>query len=250
MAAVVVYAMKDGKPLFFIGKESRFLSDLVGREDVRPLEIHDFKKPVSLEIMKRHFTEIAKDQSAKLGFRVQYDTPRQDKTTFIARTHLRYLPPTGVKYGIVKGGMEDVDGGNTEKTALREFNEECMNIPAIYLNKFQKAKSHNPTKETPLKGRDLFFLDITSLQESIETAKVGREEDHYGELFESNMMTYEETCKLRNNKLNFASKYAIEVFMRELSVPPCVAPAPKKVGGSSLRRKSHRRTLARKTTNK
>lgn len=235
----------NGKiPTVYIGKESRFLSDSVA--DVRAVESHDFKKPVSLEIMKRHFTGVAKEQSEKLGFRVQYDTPRQDKTTFIAKAHLRYLPATGIKYGIVKGGMEAVDGGKTEKTALREFNEECMNLPAMYLNKFQKSKIHDPAQETALSGRDLFFLDVTPIQNMLHTAKTGRASDHYGELFDGELTNYEEVCKLRNKRLNYASRYAIDVFMREMKVPSCPRPAK---GGSSLRRKSHRRPLTRKTTN-
>lgn len=241
MAAVVVYATRDGKPIFFLGKESHFLSDLVGREQVRPLEQHVFDKPVSFETMKRHFSEIAKSQSETLGFRVQYDTPRQDLETRIARTHLRFLPKTGNKYGIVKGGMEEVDKCDTLNTALREFQEECMNLP-IQPSAFKKAKSHFPEKETPLKGRDLYFLNITPILHLFESAKLGRQMDHYGELFDSDMKTYDEVYKVRN-KLNFPSRYAIDVFIREMKIPSC---PPK--GGLLRRRKTHRRTLTRKTT--
>lgn len=243
MAAVVVYAIQDGKPIFFIGKESHFLSDLIGREEARSIEQYAFEKPVSFDMMKRHFTDVARTQSEKLGFRVQYDTPHQDPVTRIAKTHLRYLPKSGVKYGIVKGGMELVDKGDTLKTALREFNEECMNIP-LKPTAFQKAKSHVPANETSLKGRDLYFLDITSVLHLLESTRVGRQSDHYGELFDSSMKTYEEVCKLRN-KLNSPSRYAIEVFMRDMKVPPCVSK-----GGSLRRRKSHRRTLTRNTADK
>jgi hypothetical protein len=242
MAAVVVYALQGNKPIFFLGKESHFLSDFLGKDTTRALEQHAFEKPVSFETMKRHFTSVAQTQSEKLGFRVQYDTPHQDPVTHIAKTHLRYLPTSGVKYGVVKGGMELVDKGDTVKTALREFNEECMNIP-IKPNAFQKAKTHFPANETPLKGRDLFFLNVTSMLPLLETTRMGRQADHYGELFDSEMKPYEDVCKVRN-KLNYPSRYAIEVFMREMKVPSC---PPK--GGLLRRRKTHRRTLARNTPN-
>ena len=214
---------------------------MIGRETARSIEQHAFEKPVSFETMKRHFTEVAKS-AEKLGFRVQYDTPHQNPETRVAKTHLRFLPKSGIKYGIVKGGMELVDKGDTLKTALREFQEECMNLP-VKLNAFQKAKSHSTEKETPLKGRDLYFLNITPVLHLLESTKLGRQMDHYGELFDSEMKTFEEVCKLRA-KLNFPSRYAIDVCIRELKFPTC---PPK---GGLFRRKTHRSTLTRKTPHK
>ena len=210
MAAVVAYAIRDGTPIFFIGKESRFLSDLIGRESI---ERHTFDKVVSVETMKSHFTDAAKAESIKVGFRVQYDTPRQDPNTLVAKTHFRYLPEQGIKYGIVKGGMEAVDAGNTLNTALREFSEECMNFP-VNACEFQKSTTHVPTNETPLKGRDLYFLDISRALSAFETTRVDRLADHYGELFDPGMMTFDELRKTRR-KLNFTSLYAIDVFLHE-----------------------------------
>jgi hypothetical protein len=184
MAAVVVYAIRDGSPIFFIGKESRFLRDLIGREST---ECHTFNEKVTTETMRTHFTNAAKTQSDKVGFRVQYDTPQQDLSTLVAKTHFRYLPEKGVKYGIVKGGMETVDNGSTINTAVREFNEECMNL-AVNKTEFQRSKTHISSFDTPLKGRDLYFLDITCELATFETSQLSRLADHYGELFDSVMM--------------------------------------------------------------
>jgi len=213
MAAVVVYAIRDGSPIFFIGKESRFLRDLIGREST---ECHTFNERVNVEAMRTHFTDAAKTQSDKVGFRVQYDTPQQDLSTLVAKTHFRYLPEKGVKYGIVKGGMETVDNGSTINTAVREFNEECMNL-AVNKTEFQRSKTHISSFDTPLKGRDLYFLDITCELATFETSQLSRLADHYGELFDSVMMSLEDLRKIRS-KLNFPSGYAIDVFLREKSL--------------------------------
>ena len=210
MAAVVVYAIRDGYPIFFIGKESRFLRDLIGRETA---EYHTFSQLVSVENMKCHFTDAAKTQSDRMGFRVQYDTPYQDPRTLVARTHFRYLPEKGTKYGIVKGGMETVDGGNTLSTALREFSEECMNSP-VNACEFQKSTTHVPTNDTPLKGRDLYFLEITSELSAFESTRLARLANHYGELFDTCMMSLEDVRKICS-KLNCSSRYAVDVFLKE-----------------------------------
>jgi hypothetical protein len=210
MAAVVVYAIRDGYPIFFIGKESRFLRDLIGRETA---ECHTFDQLVNIETMKCHFTDAAKTQSDKMGFRVQYDTPHQDPVTLVAKTHFRYVPEKGVKYGIVKGGMEIIDDGRTLNTALREFSEECMNLPTKACG-FQKSMTHVSTNETALKGRDLYFLDITRDLGAFESTRLSRIADHYGELFDTSMMSLEDVRKIRS-KLNFPSRYAIDVFLEE-----------------------------------
>jgi hypothetical protein len=210
MAAVVVYAIRDGYPIFFIGKESRFLRDLIGRETA---ECHAFDKPVTVETMKCHFTDAAKTQSDKMGFRVQYDTPHQDPVTLVAKTHFRYVPEKGAKYGIVKGGMETIDHGSTLNTAFREFGEECMNL-LTRSSQFHKSSTHILTNDTPLKGRDLYFLDITRELQMFETTRLSRIADHYGELFDTSMMSLEDVRKIRS-KLNFPSRYAIDVFLEE-----------------------------------
>jgi hypothetical protein len=210
MAAVVVYAIRDGYPIFFIGKESRFLRDLIGREAA---EYHAFKQLVSVDTMKCHFTDAAKMQSDKMGFRVQYDTPHQDPVTFVAKTHFRYVPEKGAKYGIVKGGMETIDHGNTFNTAFREFGEECMNLLTTS-SQFQKSSTHVPTNDTPLKGRDLYFLDITRELGAFESTRLARLANHYGELFDTCMMSFEDVRKICS-KLNRSSRYAIDVFLEE-----------------------------------
>ena len=248
MAAVVVYVVRENAPIFFIGKESVFLRDVVGREATASLESHTFPQKVSLDVMKRHFTAIAQKQSELLGMRVQYDTPHPDTATLVARAHLRVLSKTKVRYGIVKGGMEPVDATNPRKTALREFNEECMNVP-VRLDSFHQARTHKSTSENPLKGRELYFLNITDMLPLIDTAKRGRQADHYGELFDTELKSYEDLCAMRN-RLNLASRYAIDVFMRESSkAPTCLVNKPSAQAGALLRRKSHRRTLTRDPTN-
>ncbi len=228
MATVVVYSKENGIYSFYIGKESSFLRDT--NPEVIPLESHSFPPNTSIMDMRKHFRVIAHDLSQKYGFRVQFDTPKQNSETHLGKVRFRMEPKTA-KYGIVKGGMEPQDAGNTLNTAIREFREECMNVD-IPKAMFVKAPVYKTTT-VPLRDRDIYFLDVTRFKDKLLLMMDAWKHTYYGELYETQFKTQEEVCKLWK-KLNTSSKVALETFFQYTKLASC---GNKKQGGGT--RKAH-----------
>jgi hypothetical protein len=223
MAAAVVYSKNsEGTYSFFIGKESSFLRDT--ESSVKDLEYHAFKKGESMKYKKKHFSQIAKDLTLKLEKQVQFDTPRQSKKNS-AFTEVRFrVVPDEPKYGIVKGGEEDADISSVH-IAQREFNEECADV-SPKLSEFKKMGPSRPYA--------MYSLDATDYARTIEQSIVSRFAQQYGELFDSQFMSYQEVCSLWTN-LNRISKDALKTFFSKHGL---VAP---QVEGRGRRRTSSSR---------
>ena len=206
MATVVVYSKENGVYSFFIGQESIFLRDSI--PDVIPLESHAFPPNTSVIDMRKHFRVVAHTLSQKHGFRVQFDTPKQNPETHVGKVRFR-MEPKSPKFGIVKGGMEAQDGGLSINTALREFREECMNIQ-LPTSLFVKAQPYK-SKTAPIQPRDVYFLEVTQFKDKLLMTMEAWKQTYYGELFDTQFKTQEEVCTLWK-KLNITSKIALEAF--------------------------------------
>lgn len=209
MATVVVYAKQGGKYSFFIGKESMFMRDAF--PEVASMETHVFPPNTTVTDMRTHFREVAKTLSEAHGFRVQFDTPKQNAETHVGKVRFR-MEPKSPKYGIVKGGMEPQDAGQPLLTAVREFREECMNAD-IPKTMFVRAKQMRTTS-VPIQERAVFYVDVTAFKGKVQTTMDAWKTTHYGELFGTEFKSLEEVCSIWK-KLNVTSKIAFETFFQE-----------------------------------
>lgn len=177
---------------FLIGKESRFLRDLY--PNVRDLE----RCKLPSDYMT-YYTNQCKKLSRKYGMRIQFDTP--DIYPTYTRARFRYLEKDW-RYGVVKGTFSPQKDTTSLDTAFREFNEEVMPFEDI-----DKLVDMNVV----IHSRDLYrlnFEDCTDLCKVI--AK--RTNMYYGELFEMELLTWDEIQKIWKN-LNVVSKRALETII-------------------------------------
>jgi len=190
MAVVVVSTQIGDVTKFLIGKESRFLRDLY--PEVSKLE--KFQLPGNY---MAYYTKQCKRLSRRYGMRVQFDTP--DIRVDIARTRFRYLEKDW-KYGTVKGNFDTYKDTTSLDTAFREFNEEVMPFTDKSSIQELNAKIHL---------RDLYALHLANATD-LCIAIARRTNMYYGELFEIQLMTWDEIQKIWKG-LNLISKRAFEI---------------------------------------
>lgn len=206
MATVVVYIKNKDGYSFFLGKESNFLHDT--EPSVRSLEAHTFPPNTSVIQMRKHYREIAHTLSKEYGFRVQFDTPKQDPETHVAKVRFRILRKSS-KYGFVKGGAEPSDEGDPRKTALREFQEECMDVN-IPLEAFVESTTVSNERRT-------YYLDVTPFQTQLLKVMEAWKLTYYGELFETKFLSKKDICRVWN-ELNNITKLALQSFFKDFNI--------------------------------
>jgi hypothetical protein len=192
MAIVVVSTCVQNITRFLIGKESRFL------RDTHP-EVSKWEKFQLPGDYMAYYTRQCKRLSRKYGTRVQFDTP--DVYPEYTRARFRYLDKDW-KYGTVKGTFEERRDRTTLDTALREFNEEVM--------PFEDTR-HIQDMNVKIHLRDLYALHLPDSTE-LCIAIARRTNMYYGELFEIQLMTWDEIQFIWRG-LNLMSKRALETIV-------------------------------------
>ena len=192
MAIVIVTARIQNEVKFLIGKESRFLRDI--HEDVCKLE--KFSLPGDY---MSYYTLQCKRLSRKYGMRIQFDTPDIHPTH--TRARFRYLEKDW-RYGIVKGAFNIHKDTNSLDTALREFNEEVMPF---------EDRDAIEDLNTQIHSRDLYALEIKDPTDLCRMV-AKRTNMYYGELFEMELLTWEELQLIWRN-LNVVSKRSLEFIV-------------------------------------
>jgi hypothetical protein len=189
MALVVVTTTIRNETKYLIGKESRFLRDAYP-------EVRDMERYIFPGNYVGYYTRVCKKLSRKYGMRIQFDTP--DLHPNYTRTRYRYLR-SDWRYGVVKGAFESSKDMNSLDNAIREFNEEVMDFDDR--DAFEDMKVR-------LFDRDVFRLH---LEDSTDLCKAiaHRTNSYYGELFEMELMSWEEIQNIWRN-LNVVSKSALE----------------------------------------
>jgi hypothetical protein len=197
MSAVVVGVCLNGEYKYLLGKESVFLRDTVSRELLHPFEY----ATIDYSAVHGYFSEIARQLGIIYSTRVQYDTPKYDPETGEASVRLRVA---GNKYGITKGGIEDVDNSDLKNTAIREFKEEVadIDIPSERFVLKEKGERH------------IYELELTTSEYiQILEETINRHHTLYGELFDVKFLTKEEIVA-KWNSLNFISRHALTLCFR------------------------------------
>ena len=204
MSAVVVCVCLIGEYKYLIGKESIFLRDELSRESIFPFE--HAKLPLNLDQNAVHgyFSEIARQLGVIHNRRVQYDTPKYNPETGESSVRLRVLNITEYKYGITKGGVENIDNGDLKNTAIREFKEEVADID-IAPERF--VLKH-------VGQRNIYELELTT-GEYIQIMEeiINRHDTLYGELFGIRFLTKDE-LHIKWNLLNSISRQALSICFK------------------------------------
>jgi hypothetical protein len=132
------------------------------------------------------------------NFMVRFDTPAKlDGVGY--SVHYRYLPKEGnFLRGIVKGGMEPEDMGDTKKTIMREFREEVgIKLSESQLSFFKNEEMYDIyTHEVPLTSVKIF-------NERIKDRTMSRKGEIYDLTFKS------ATEIMRSSKKQGTSEYLV-----------------------------------------
>jgi len=204
MSAVVVCVCLNGEYKYLVGKESVFLRDTVSRDVLHPFEHATLPTKLNPSAVHGYFSEIARQLGVIHNTRVQYDTPKYDPETGEASVRLRVLNIVGYKYGITKGGIEDVDECDLKNTAIREFKEEVADIDIPPERFVLKEKGH----------RNIYELEVSTFEYiQIMEEIINRYDTLYGELFGIRFLTKEEiTAKW--SMFNSISKQALTLCFK------------------------------------
>lgn len=212
MAVVIAYVKDKEGFRFLVGKESIYLRDVMGRALIAPHESNTFPINTSIGDVHEYFSNKAIELSKQFNIHVQYDTPNYDASSGLAKVRFRVLGDKSM-YGVIKGGMELVDKGDPIKTAIREFKEEFLMIP-IY---------NESIKDLEVKTQDnrkIYYINLTPLSHLIPKAIAMRKTFHYGELFESDLLTYSQIC-MNWRRFNNTSKIALSAFFKKVGLKIC-----------------------------
>lgn len=212
MAVVIAYVKDKEGFRFLVGKESIYLRDVMGRELISEHETHAFPPNTRVGDVHEYFSNKAVKLSKHFNVHIQYDTPKYDSTTGIGKVRFRVLADKSM-YGVIKGGMEPVDKGDPLKTAVREFKEEFLMIP-IYSESMIDMGIRTP------ENRKIYYINLTPLAHLIPKAIAMRKTFHYGELFESDLLTYSQIC-MNWRRFNNTSKIALNAFFKKAGLKNC-----------------------------
>ena len=172
-AGLIVSFEDKGEKYLLVGKESRWIQDLdLDATNMKILKrFQEYKEDNDLDKANKYFSEMAKELEGSLktnpvinsvafmqNFMVRFDTPAKlDGVGY--SVHYRYLPKEGnFLRGIVKGGMELEDMGDSKKTIMREFREEVgIKLPESQISFFKNEEMYDIyTHGVPLTSVKLF----------------------------------------------------------------------------------------------
>jgi hypothetical protein len=213
-AGLILYFEDKGEKYLLVGKESRWIQDLNDLDAItmRILKrFQEYKEDNDLDKANKYFSEMAKELEGSLktnpvinsvafmqNFMVRFDTPAKlDGVGY--SVHYRYLPKEGnFLRGIVKGGMEPEDMGDTKKTIMREFREEVgIKLSESQLSFFKNEEMYDIyTHEVPLTSVKIF-------NERIKDRTMSRKGEIYDLTFKS------ATEIMRSSKKQGTSEYLV-----------------------------------------